>query len=101
MSTHAQESTIEKTKSQTKRPSMYKVILHNDDYTPMDFVVFVLESVFKKNKEESQTLMMNVHLHGSSICGVYPHGIAETKLFQVMELAEEYEYPLKCTMEKE
>lgn len=101
MSTHAQESTLEKSETKVKRPSLYKVILHNDDYTPMEFVVFILESVFKKNKEEAENLMMNVHLHGSSICGVYPHGVAETKVYQVTELAEEYEYPLKCTMEKE
>ncbi len=101
MSTQFEETVIEKSETKIKRPSLYKVILHNDDYTPMDFVVFILESIFSKSDEEADRLMMQVHEKGSSICGIYPFGIAETKVFQVERLAEQYEYPLKCTMEKE
>lgn len=101
MSTHSQEITAEKIKIKHKRPSLYKVILHNDDYTPMDFVVFVLETIFNKTSDEAEALMMNVHINDATICGVYPHDIAETKVVQVIQMAEENEYPLKCTMEKE
>lgn len=101
MSTQSQETFATDVKTQYKRPSLYKVILHNDDYTPMDFVVFVLETIFNKSREEAETLMMNVHINDATVCGIYPFDIAETKVVQVTQMAEENEYPLKCTMEKE
>ncbi len=96
-----QTGTITKTKPKTKKPRLYKVLLLNDDYTPMEFVIFVLESVFSKNREEATAIMLHVHQKGVGLCGVYSHEIAETKLSQVMDLALEHEHPLQCTMEKE
>ena len=82
-------------------PKQYKVILHNDDYTPMDFVVEILVDVFFKDEETAAQIMMNVHLQGQGICGVYSYEIAETKIVRVHELAAQYEYPLKASMEVE
>jgi len=101
MTTQSEEAFAQATKSEYKRPPLYKVLLHNDDYTPMDFVVYILESIFNKTNEEANTLMMNVHVNDATVCGIYPYGIAETKVVQVLQIAEENEYPLKCTMEKE
>ncbi len=83
------------------KPSLYKVILLNDDYTPMDFVVEVLQKFFKKDREAATRIMLEVHNHGKGVCGVYPYDIAETKVHQVLEYARANEHPLQCTMEKE
>ena len=88
-------------KPRTKKPSMYKVVMLNDDYTPMEFVVMVLERVFAKANEEAIKIMLHVHQKGVGICGVYTFEVAETKVGQVMELAKEHQHPLQCTLEKE
>jgi len=90
-----------KTQSKTKRPPMYKVILLNDDYTPMEFVVDLLKAVFHKPHAEATKIMLWVHQNGMGVAGVYPFEIAETKVRTVEELAHEAQYPLKCVMEKE
>lgn len=90
-----------KSKPKTKRPSMYKVLMLNDDYTPMEFVVHVLERFFGKNREEATRIMMHVHQRGVGICGVYTYEVAETKVTQVMDLARQNQHPLQCTIEKE
>lgn len=82
-------------------PPLYNVVLLNDDYTPMDFVVFILESVFHKSSSESEKIMLAVHHHGSAVCGVYSYEVAETKMMEVVSLAREKEYPLQCIIEKE
>ena len=90
------------TKSDVKiqEPSMYRVLLHNDDYTPMDFVVDILESVFNMKQSQATQIMMDVHQKGIGVCGVYTYEIAETKVAVVAESARKEEYPLKCTMEQ-
>lgn len=90
-----------KTRPKTKKPSMYKVMLLNDDYTPMEFVVHVVEKFFSKNRQEATDIMLHVHRRGVGICGVFTHEIAETKVTQVMDFARANEQPLQCTMEKE
>jgi ATP-dependent Clp protease adaptor protein ClpS len=90
-----------KTQSKTKRPPMFKVILLNDDYTPMEFVVELLKTVFHKPHAEATKIMLWVHQNGMGVAGVYPFEIAETKVHNVEELAREAQYPLKCVMEKE
>lgn len=90
-----------KVKPRTKKPSMYKVLLLNDDYTPMEFVVHVLEGFFGKSQEEAVEIMLHVHQRGVGICGVYTFEVAETKVTQVIELARRHQHPLQCTMEKE
>jgi ATP-dependent Clp protease adaptor protein ClpS len=90
-----------RTQSKTKRPPLYKVILLNDDYTPMEFVVELLKSVFHKPHAEATRIMLWVHQNGMGIAGVYPFEVAETKVRAVEELAREAQYPLKCVMEKE
>ena len=92
---------LTKPKTVVKRPSMYKVILMNDDYTPMDFVVYVLEHFFNKTTDESVLLMMMVHNQGSAVCGLYTYEIAEAKCNAVMECAAEHGHPLECTLQKE
>ncbi len=96
-----QSGTLTRTKPRTKKPSLYKVLLLNDDYTPMEFVIFVLEKFFQKGREEATTIMLHVHQKGVGICGVYSYEIAETKVMQVMDLARENAHPLQCIMEKE
>src|ERR1700738_1805658 len=91
---------ITKTKTQTKRPSMYRVLLLNDDYTPMEFVILVLQSYFNKNAEEATQIMLHVHHHGVGECGVFTYEIAETKVAQVMDHARKNQHPLQCIMEK-
>ncbi|MBB4659918.1 ATP-dependent Clp protease adapter ClpS [Parvularcula dongshanensis] len=93
--------TITKTAPKVARPSLYKVLLLNDDYTPQEFVVWLLEAVFQKGREEATRIMLHVHQTGIGICGVYTYEVAETKVAQVMELARRNEHPLQCTMEKE
>ena len=90
-----------KTKKTVVEPPLYRVLIHNDDYTAMDFVVDVLMMVFKKSEAEATHIMFNVHRKGIGICGVYAHEVAETKVETVHSLAAENGYPLKCTMEKE
>jgi ATP-dependent Clp protease adaptor protein ClpS len=89
------------TVTRTKKPSLYRVLLLNDDYTPMEFVVYVLERFFQKNQEEATTIMLHVHQNGVGLCGVYTYEVAETKVAQVLDLARRNEHPLQCTMEKE
>lgn len=86
-------------KTRTKRPPMYKVILLNDDYTPMDFVVVVLEQIFRKTHEMALNLMLEVHQKGAAMAGIYTRDVAETKVDQVIEYARINEYPLQCTLE--
>lgn len=90
-----------KTRPKTKKPAMYKVLLLNDDYTPMEFVVHVVEKFFAKNRQEATDIMLHVHRRGVGICGVFTYEIAETKVAQVMDFARANEQPLQCTMEKE
>src|SRR5262249_61946048 len=90
-----------KRKTKTKRPSLYKVLLLNDDYTPMEFVVHILERFFNKNRDEATTIMLHVHQNGVGVCGVFTYEVAETKVAQVLDLARRNEHPLQCTMEKE
>ncbi|WP_375542681.1 ATP-dependent Clp protease adapter ClpS [Aestuariispira ectoiniformans] len=92
---------VTKTRPKTKKPSMYKVLMLNDDYTPMEFVVYVLEGLFNKSREEATRIMLHVHQRGVGICGVYPYEIAETKVTQVMDLARQEQHPLQCTLEKD
>ncbi|MDZ4792313.1 MAG: ATP-dependent Clp protease adapter ClpS [Hyphomicrobiales bacterium] len=92
---------ITKTKPKTQKPNLYKVLLLNDDYTPMDFVVYVLKRYFNKSVEEATQIMLHVHQKGVGICGVYTYEIAETKVTKVMSFAQQNQHPLQCTMEKE
>ncbi|MCB1592026.1 MAG: ATP-dependent Clp protease adapter ClpS [Alphaproteobacteria bacterium] len=94
-------SIILKTRPKTKKPSMYKVLLLNDDYTPMEFVVLVLEKFFNKSRQEATDIMLTVHRRGVGVCGVFTFEIAETKVAQVMDFARANEQPLQCTMEKD
>jgi ATP-dependent Clp protease adaptor protein ClpS len=87
--------------TKTKKPPMYKVVMMNDDYTPMDFVVTVLEGIFRKTHEEALDLMMKVHKKGATLVGVYTRDVAETKIDQTIEYARMHEYPLQCTLEAE
>jgi ATP-dependent Clp protease adaptor protein ClpS len=91
---------ITRTRTQTKRPNMYRVLLLNDDYTPMEFVIAILQSFFNKNSEEATQIMLHVHHHGVGECGVYTYEIAETKVAQVMDHARKNQHPLQCIMEK-
>jgi ATP-dependent Clp protease adaptor protein ClpS len=91
---------ITKTKPQTKRPNMYRVLILNDDYTPMEFVVHVLERFFGKDHEAATRIMLHVHHHGIGECGIYTYEVAETKVTQVMDFARKHQHPLQCVMEK-
>jgi ATP-dependent Clp protease adaptor protein ClpS len=91
---------ITKTKPQTKRPNLYRVLILNDDYTPMEFVVHVLERFFGKDHEAATRIMLHVHHHGIGECGVYTYEVAETKVTQVMDFARKHQHPLQCVMEK-
>lgn len=100
-STRNQENTVLDTQTaKPKPPSMYKVILLNDDYTPMEFVVDVIQRFFSKTREQATQIMLKVHTEGAGVCGVYPHDIAETKLNQVIGYAREHQHPLQCTIEE-
>ena len=98
---HPQTGVVIKTRPKTKRPAMYKVLMLNDDYTPMEFVVHVLERFFGKNRDEATRIMLHVHQRGVGVCGVYTYEVAETKVTQVMDLARQNQHPLQCTIEKE
>ncbi|MCH2095394.1 MAG: ATP-dependent Clp protease adapter ClpS [Rhodobacteraceae bacterium] len=90
-----------KTRSRTKRPPLYKVLLLNDDYTPMEFVVHILERFFGMTHAQAFEIMLTVHKKGVAVVGVFSHEIAETKVGQVMDFARRHQHPLQCTMEKE
>ena len=92
---------IVKQETKTKKPSMYKVLMLNDDYTPMEFVVDVLQNIFQKNREEATEVMLHVHQKGVGVCGVYTYEIAETKVTQTVDYARKNQHPLQCTLEKE
>ena len=92
---------VVKTKPKTKKPSMYKVLMLNDDYTPMEFVVHVLERFFNKSREDATRIMLHVHRRGVGLCGVYTYEVAETKVTQVMDFARQHQHPLQCTLEKD
>ena len=91
---------VTKTQEKTKKPSMYKVLLLNDDYTPMEFVVMVLKRFFKMDMEQATRVMLHVHQKGVGICGVFSYEVAETKVNQVMDFARQNQHPLQCTLEK-
>ena len=93
-------SVITKVKPKTKRPNLYRVLILNDDYTPMEFVVHVLEKFFQKDIEAATKIMLHVHHHGIGECGVFTYEIAETKVTQVMDFARKHQHPLQCVMEK-
>ena len=90
-----------KSRPKTKKPSMSRVLMLNDDYTPMEFVVHVLERFFNKSREDATRVMLSVHTRGVGICGIYTYEVAETKVTQVMDLARQNQHPLQCTIEKE
>ena len=92
---------ITRTKPKTRKPSLYKVLILNDDYTPMEFVVHILERFFNKGREEATQIMLHVHQNGVGICGIYTYEVAETKVTQVVDFARQNQHPLQCTMERE
>jgi len=96
-----QTGVVIKTRPKTKKPSMYKVLMLNDDYTPMEFVVHVLEHFFNKSREDATRIMLHVHTRGVGVCGVFTYEVAETKVTQVMDLARQNQHPLQCTIEKD
>jgi ATP-dependent Clp protease adaptor protein ClpS len=96
-----QTGVITRTEPKTKKPSMYKVLLLNDDYTPMEFVVQVLQIFFNKVAEDATRIMLHVHQKGVGVCGVYTFEVAETKVTQVMDFARKHGHPLQCTLEKD
>ena len=89
-----------KTRTRTKTPSPYKVLMLNDDYTPMEFVVQVLQSIFRMNIEDATRVMLHVHQRGVGVCGIFPYEVAETKVAQVVDFARANQHPLQCTLEK-
>ncbi len=97
----SETGTITKAKPKTKRPSLYRVLLLNDDYTPMEFVVLVLQDVFNKTREDAMRIMLHVHNQGVGECGIYPFEVAETKVTRVMDTARKNQHPLQCVMEKQ
>ncbi len=99
--TETEESVLSESSEKTDEPPLYRVMLLNDDYTTMEFVVQVLMLVFKKSLEDATRIMLNVHRKGSGLCGVYPYEVAETKVETVHALARDHEFPLKCIMERE
>ena len=96
-----QTGVITRTKTRTKKPSMYKVLMLNDDYTPMEFVVHCLERFFGKAHEEAVRIMLHVHQRGVGVCGVFTYEVAETKVTQVIDFARRHQHPLQCTLEKD
>jgi len=100
--THAGEGVVlEAKKSKVKPPPMYKVVLLNDDFTPMDFVVAVLQTFFAMSREQAMQIMLKVHREGKGVCGVFSHDVAVTKVEQVTAFAKQHQHPLKCDMEKD
>jgi len=99
--TRHESGTTTKVRPQTKRPNLYRVLLLNDDYTPMEFVVLVLQDVFNKSRDEAMKIMLHVHNQGVGECGIFPFEVAETKVTRVMDSARKNQHPLQCVMEKE
>lgn len=97
---HREGKTATKTRTKVKRPAMFQVVLLNDDYTTMEFVIEVLEKFFQKSFEEARRIMLHVHMKGKGVCGIYPKEIAETKVSQVVDYSRAHEFPLQCTMEE-
>ena len=97
----SQTGLVTKTRPKVKKPSLYRVLLLNDDYTPMEFVVHILQKYFNKGLEEATQIMLHVHQNGVGVCGTYTYEIAETKVTQVIDSARRNQHPLQCTMEKE
>ena len=97
---HKDDSVLEAKKAKVKLPPMYKVLLLNDDYTPMEFVVLVLQKFFGMNRERATQVMLKVHREGMGVCGVYPHDVASTKVQQVAGYARKHQHPLQCVMEE-
>ena len=97
----AEVGVLTRTRTKTKKPAMYRVLLLNDDFTPMEFVIHILERFFSKNREEATEIMFQVHRRGVGVCGIYTYEVAETKVNLVMDYARKNEHPLQCTMEKE
>lgn len=93
-------SVITRVQPKVKKPSLYRVLLLNDDYTPMEFVIHILERFFQKDREAATRIMLQVHNHGVGECGTYTYEVAETKVMQVMDFAREHQHPLQCVMEK-
>ncbi len=98
--TAGQKTVIEPKKLGVKPPGMFKVLLLNDDFTPMEFVVVVLERYFSKNREQATQVMLKVHREGKAVCGIYPRDVAETKVEQVTAFSRQNEHPLRCVMEE-
>nr|WP_231878121.1 MULTISPECIES: ATP-dependent Clp protease adapter ClpS [Gluconobacter] len=94
-------SVVVRPRTRTRKPSMYKVLMLNDDYTPMEFVVHVLERFFAKTRDEATSVMLQVHQRGVGVCGVFTYEVAESKVTQVMDLARQNQHPLQCTIEKD
>ena len=97
---NGQTAIATKTRAKPKKPSQYKVLLLNDDYTPMEFVVIVLKRFFRMDMEEATRVMLHVHQKGVGVCGIFPYEVAETKVNQVMDFARQNQHPLQCTLEK-
>ena len=97
---HKNDSLVEAKKAKVKLPPMYQVLLLNDDYTPMEFVVLVLQKFFGMSREKATQVMLKVHREGMGVCGVYPHDVASTKVQQVSAYAHKHQHPLQCVMEK-
>jgi len=95
-----EDTVLEAKKSKLKPPPMFKVVLLNDDYTPMDFVVAVLQTIFLMNREQATQIMLKVHREGVGVCGVYPKDVAATKVEQVVSFAKQHQHPLQCVMEQ-
>ncbi|MDE2043318.1 MAG: ATP-dependent Clp protease adapter ClpS [Alphaproteobacteria bacterium] len=89
-----------KTRTKTKKPALYRVLMLNDDYTPMEFVVHVLQRFFRMDMDDATRVMLHVHQKGIGLCGVFSYEVAETKVTQVMDFAREHQHPLQCTLEK-
>lgn len=98
--THDDDLAVQEAKPRVKRPPLYKVILINDDYTPMDFVVHILEAFFTIDRENATRIMLEIHTSGKAVCGIFTHEIAETKVLLVNDYSRENQHPLLCTMEK-
>jgi ATP-dependent Clp protease adaptor protein ClpS len=96
-----QAGVLLKSRTKTKKPSLYRVVLMNDDFTPMDFVIQVLEKFFNKTRAEATDIMLHIHRNGIGICGIFTFEVAESKVGQVLDFAREQEQPLQCTMERE
>jgi len=96
-----ESGTATKVRTKVKRPSLYRVLLLNDDYTPMEFVIKILREIFNRNSEDAFRIMMHVHKNGVGECGVFPYEVAETKVTRVMDIAHKNQHPLQCVMEKQ